>query len=123
VDPRRRQLTLNLAAEFLQRHEARGCEFEPVGVAQGWSPKSFTQSIPEGTQSGKQFRLKAKGMPVLRSSQFGDMYIQANVETPVNLTRRQRGLLRECENASRDNSPHSEGLFAKAKGFWEGFGC
>jgi molecular chaperone DnaJ len=50
------------------------------------------------------------------------MYIQANVETPVNLTRRQRELLREFEDASRDNSPQSEGFFAKAKAFWEGFG-
>jgi molecular chaperone DnaJ len=84
--------------------------------------KKARVSIPEGTQTGKQFRLKGKGMPVLRSSQFGDMYIQANVETPVNLTRRQRELLREFEDASRDNSPQSEGFFAKAKAFWEGFG-
>jgi molecular chaperone DnaJ len=84
--------------------------------------KKARVSIPEGTQTGKQFRLKAKGMPVLRTSQFGDMYIQANVETPVNLTRRQRELLREFEDASPDNSPQSEGFFAKAKAFWETFG-
>jgi molecular chaperone DnaJ len=84
--------------------------------------KKARVSIPDGTQTGKQFRLKSKGMPVLRSSQFGDMYIQANVETPVNLTRRQRELLREFEDASRDNSPQSEGFFAKAKAFWDGFG-
>jgi molecular chaperone DnaJ len=84
--------------------------------------KKARVSIPEGTQTGKQFRLKAKGMPVLRSAQFGDMYIQANVETPVNLTRRQRELLREFEDASRDNSPQSEGFFAKARAFWETFG-
>jgi molecular chaperone DnaJ len=85
--------------------------------------KKARVSIPDGTQTGKQFRLKSKGMPVLRSSQFGDMYIQANVETPVNLTRRQRELLREFEDASRDNSPQSEGFFAKAKAFWDGFGA
>ena len=84
--------------------------------------KKARVSIPEGTQTGKQFRLKGKGMPVLRTSQFGDMYIQANVETPVNLTRRQRELLREFEDASRDNSPQSEGFFAKARAFWETFG-
>jgi molecular chaperone DnaJ len=84
--------------------------------------KKARVSIPEGTQTGKQFRLKGKGMPVLRTHQHGDMYIQANVETPVNLTRRQRELLREFEDASRDNSPQSEGFFAKAKAFWETFG-
>jgi molecular chaperone DnaJ len=84
--------------------------------------KKARVSIPEGTQSGKQFRLKSKGMPVLRSNQFGDMYIQVAVETPVNLTRRQRELLREFEKESRDNSPESEGFFSKAKAFWDGFG-
>jgi molecular chaperone DnaJ len=84
--------------------------------------KKARVSIPEGTQSGKQFRLKAKGMPVLRSPQFGDMYIQVSAETPVNLTRRQRDLLREFEKEARNNSPESEGFFSKAKAFWDGFG-
>ncbi len=84
--------------------------------------KKARVSIPEGTQTGKQFRLKNKGMPVLRSSQTGDMYIQVAVETPVNLTRRQRELLKEFEKEARNNSPESEGFFAKAKAFWDGFG-
>jgi molecular chaperone DnaJ len=84
--------------------------------------KKARVSIPEGTQNGKQFRLKGKGMPVLRSNQSGDMYIQVGVETPVNLTRKQRDLLRDFERESRDNSPESEGFFAKAKAFWDGFG-
>ncbi|MBC8037085.1 MAG: molecular chaperone DnaJ [Rhizobiales bacterium] len=84
--------------------------------------KKARVTIPEGSQTGKQFRLKAKGMPVLRSSQSGDMYIQVSVETPVNLTRRQRELLREFEKEARNNSPESEGFFAKAKAFWDGFG-
>lgn len=84
--------------------------------------KKARVSIPEGTQSGKQFRLKSKGMPVLRSPQFGDMYIQVSAETPVNLTRRQRDLLREFEKEARNNSPESEGFFSKAKAFWDGFG-
>jgi molecular chaperone DnaJ len=84
--------------------------------------KKARVTVPEGTQTGKQFRLKAKGMPVLRSSQSGDMYIQVAVETPVNLTRRQRELLREFEKEARNNSPESEGFFAKAKAFWDGFG-
>jgi molecular chaperone DnaJ len=84
--------------------------------------KKARVSIPEGAQNGKQFRLKGKGMPVLRSSQSGDMYIQVSVETPVNLTRRQRDLLKEFEKDSHHNSPESEGFFAKAKAFWDGFG-
>ncbi|MCB1380014.1 MAG: molecular chaperone DnaJ [Alphaproteobacteria bacterium] len=84
--------------------------------------KKARVSIPEGTQTGKQFRLKAKGMPVLRSSQFGDMYIQVSVETPVNLSKRQRELLREFDKEARNNSPESDGFFAKAKAFWDGFG-
>ncbi len=84
--------------------------------------KKSRVTIPEGTQNAKQFRLKAKGMPVLRSSQHGDMYIQVSVETPVNLTRRQRELLKEFDTEARNNSPESEGFFAKAKAFWDGFG-
>jgi molecular chaperone DnaJ len=84
--------------------------------------KKARVAIPEGSQTGKQFRLKAKGMPVLRSSQFGDMYIQVSVETPVNLTRRQRELLREFDKESGQNSPESEGFFSKARAFWDGFG-
>ena len=61
-------------------------------------------------------------MPVLRSAQSGDHYIQVTVETPVNLSRRQRELLKEFEREARNNSPQSEGFFAKAKAFWEGFG-
>ena len=84
--------------------------------------KKARVTIPEGAQAGKQFRLKSKGMPVLRSAQAGDMYIQIAVETPVNLSRRQRDLLREFDKDARNNSPESEGFFAKAKSFWESFG-
>lgn len=78
-------------------------------------------AIPEGTQHGQQFRLKGKGMSVLRSSARGDLYIQIAVETPVNLTKRQRELLHEFEKESkgRKNSPQSQGFFAKVKEFWE----
>jgi molecular chaperone DnaJ len=77
--------------------------------------------IPEGTESGKQFRIKSKGMPVLRSKQQGDLYIQVEVETPKSLTRRQRELLKEFENASNDStSPASTGFFARVKEFFEG---
>ncbi len=75
--------------------------------------------VPEGTQSGKQFRLRGKGMPVLRSRDMGDLYIQAQVETPQNLTRRQRELLAEFEKeSSAQTQPESEGFFSKMKGFF-----
>jgi len=78
-------------------------------------------TVPPGTQSGHQFRLKGKGMSVLRSPARGDMYIQAVVETPVNLSKRQKELLEEFEKASEDSktSPESEGFFAKVKEFFE----
>ena len=77
--------------------------------------------IPEGIESGKQFRLKAKGMPVLRSKQQGDLYIQVEVETPKNLSRKQRDLLKAFEDASNpDTSPASTGFFARVKEFFEG---
>ena len=79
--------------------------------------------VPEGTETAKQFRLKGKGMPVLRSKQQGDMYIQVDVETPKNLTKRQRELLEEFEKEShKDTSPESSGFFAKMKVFFSGSG-
>ena len=78
-------------------------------------------TIPPGTQSGAQFRLKGKGMTVLRSPARGDMYIEAVVETPVSLTKQQQELLREFERAGDKDktSPQSEGFFAKVREFWE----
>jgi molecular chaperone DnaJ len=79
--------------------------------------------IPEGTQSGRQLKLRAKGMPVLRSRDFGDLYIQAVVETPQSLTKRQRELLLEFEaESSNKTHPESAGFFAKMKEFFEGLG-
>jgi len=75
--------------------------------------------IPGGTQSGRRFRLQSKGMPVLRSKQSGDMYVQVMVETPQNLTKRQRELLAEFEKlSSRETQPESAGFFAKVKDFF-----
>ncbi|MDO8607812.1 MAG: molecular chaperone DnaJ [Phaeospirillum sp.] len=80
-------------------------------------------TIPQGTQSGHQFRLRSKGMSVLRSPARGDMFIQAMVETPVNLTKRQVELLKEFDVAGEGekakNSPESQGFFAKVKELWE----
>ncbi len=76
--------------------------------------------IPEATQTGRQFRLRGKGMPVMRSTQTGDMYIQVVVETPQNLTRRQRELLSEFEAlSSNENHPESHGFFSRAKEFFD----
>jgi molecular chaperone DnaJ len=79
--------------------------------------------IPPGTQTGDQFRLRGKGFSVLRSAARGDMYIQVAVETPQNLTRRQRELLEEFEAEAQGHgkgSPESEGFFSKVKDFFEG---
>jgi molecular chaperone DnaJ len=79
-------------------------------------------TVPAGTQTGHQFRLRTKGMSVLRSQQRGDMYVQAVVETPVALTKRQMELLKEFEKEgenSRANHPESEGFFSRVKEFFE----
>ena len=77
--------------------------------------------VPEGTQTGKQFRVRGKGMPVLRSTQVGDLFIQVTIETPQNLSRRQRELLEEFEElSSSETSPQSNGFFARMKEFFEG---
>ncbi len=76
--------------------------------------------VPAGSQSGKQMRLRNKGMPSLRGGLPGDMYIELAVETPVNLTSRQRELLREFEKLSEDNHPEASSFFSKVKSFWDG---
>ena len=78
-------------------------------------------TVPAGTQSGHQFRLKGKGMSVMRETMCGEMYIQAAVETPVNLTKKQRELLAEFDKAGKpgETSPESEGFFAKVKELWD----
>jgi len=76
-------------------------------------------AIPAGTQTGRQFRLKGKGMPALRGGALGDLYINAVVETPMNLTAKQKDLLKEFEKAGgKGTSPESEGFFAKVKELW-----
>ena len=75
--------------------------------------------IPEGTQSGRRFRLQARGMPVLRTKQVGDMYVQVMVETPQKLTKRQRELLTEFEHlSSKETQPEAAGFFGKVKEFF-----
>jgi len=75
--------------------------------------------VPGGTQSGRRFRLQNKGMPVLRSHAAGDMYVQVIVETPQNLSKRQRELLTEFEQlSSHETHPESVGFFGKVKEFF-----
>jgi len=76
--------------------------------------------IPEGSQSGRQMRLRSKGMPALRGGATGDMFIELAVETPVNLTSRQKELLREFEDLSEDTTnPESGSFFSSVKSFWD----
>ena len=78
-------------------------------------------SIPEGTQSGKRFRVRHKGMSRLNRQGRGDMFVEISVETPVNLTARQKELLREFREAGGDEcNPSSAGFFRRVKKFWDG---
>lgn len=91
---------------------ALGGEFEVPTIDKG----KTKVKVPAGTQSGRRFRIASKGMPVLRSRQMGDMYVQVAVETPQNLTKKQQELLAEFEKLSSGNTqPESVGFFAKVK--------
>ena len=79
-------------------------------------------NIPSGTQSETQFRLKGKGMSILRQTRRGDMYVEANVEIPVNLNNKQKAILQEFEKeggTSKKHSPKSQSFFSKLKEVWE----
>ena len=79
--------------------------------------------VPGGTQTGRRFRLTGKGMPVLRSKQTGDMYVQVSVETPQNLNKRQKELLAEFAKLSSDETqPEAAGFFGRVKDFLDGLG-
>ena len=98
---------------------ALGGEFE-VPAIDGSKAKV---KVPAGTQTGHRFRLAGKGMPVLRAKQTGDMYVQVAVETPQNLTKRQRELLAEFEKLSSEvTQPESAGFFSRVKEFLDGLG-
>lgn len=76
--------------------------------------------VSPGTQAGQRVRLKGKGMPVLRQSQVGDLYVQLDVETPQNLSKRQKELLTEFQELStKDNHPTLDGFFSKIKGLFD----
>jgi molecular chaperone DnaJ len=76
--------------------------------------------VPEGSQSGRQMRLRGKGMPALRGTGMGDMYIELAVETPVKLNAEQKELLRKFEEScAKSNNPDASGFFDKVRKFWD----
>src|ERR1700676_2065686 len=98
---------------------AMGGEFEVPTIA----VDKTRVKVPEGTHSGRRLRLQGKGMPVLRSKQTGDMYVQVVVETPQSLTKKQRDLLAEFDKLSSSSTqPESTGFLGKVKDFIDGLG-
>jgi molecular chaperone DnaJ len=84
--------------------------------------KKARLNIPSGTQSETQFRLKGKGMSILRQTRRGDMYVETSVEIPVNLNSKQKAILQEFEKeggTSKKHSPKSQSFFSKLKEVWE----
>ena len=76
--------------------------------------------IPPGTQTGKQFRLRGKGMPYMRGSGNGDLYVQINTEVPVSLNKEQKELLEKFRDIENEKSnPSIKKFFQKAKSFWK----
>jgi molecular chaperone DnaJ len=97
---------------------ALGGEFEVPTIDGG----KTRVKVPDGTQSGRRFRLQGKGMPVLRARQSGDMFVQVVVETPQKLTKKQRELLAEFDRlSSSETHPESAGFLGKVKEFLDGF--
>lgn len=77
-------------------------------------------TIPEGAQTGKRMRLKGKGMPHVRGGPAGDLYVELFVETPRELTAKQKDLLRQFSAECRDNChPESHGFFNRVKKFFD----
>ncbi|HXZ46696.1 MAG TPA: molecular chaperone DnaJ [Pseudolabrys sp.] len=96
---------------------ALGGEFEVPAI----DGSKVRVKVPAGTQTGRRFRITGKGMPVLRAKQTGDMYVQVAVETPQNLTKRQRELLAEFEKLSSEaTQPESVSFFSRVKEFLDG---
>ncbi|MBY0381433.1 MAG: molecular chaperone DnaJ [Xanthobacteraceae bacterium] len=94
---------------------AVGGEFEVPGI----DKTKVKVKVPAGSQTGRRFRIGGKGMPVLRSRQTGDMYVQVVVETPQNLTKKQKELLAEFEKlSSGETQPEAAGFFKTVKDFF-----
>lgn len=94
---------------------ALGCEIEVPHL----DGSKYPIQIPEGTQTGSKFRLRGKGMKVLRGSKYGDLYVEVVVETPVHLTAAQKNLLLSLDNELGDkSSPSASGFFDRIKSWW-----
>ncbi len=113
---KREDLTLFCRVPVSMARAALGGEVEVPTIDGGRS----RVKVPAGSQSGRQMRLRSKGMPALRGGGHGDMLIELAVETPVNLTQKQKELLEEFEKLSAENNPESSGFFDKVKSFWDG---
>lgn len=85
--------------------------------------KTTKVKIPGGTQTGQQLRLKEKGMPIMRSNQVGDMFIEIFVETPINLNTKQKKVFQDLDKdlSGKDGkkySPESSGFINRVKDLW-----
>ena len=95
---------------------ALGAEIEVPTIDGGKSKVK----IPQGTQSAKQFRLRGKGMPILRKNDFGDLYLEIAVIIPESLTEEQKNLLEKFKRLENSNNTSEiKNFFNKAKKFWE----
>ena len=104
----------------LLRHRGAGRRASKCRPSTAAAPRS---TIPEGTQPGRQFRLRGKGMPVLRGGgMHGDLYVEVAVETPVKLSKKQKELLREFEKRERGRLPtrRPKASWPRLKEFWNG---
>ncbi len=76
--------------------------------------------IPAGTQTGKQFRLRDKGMPIMRSRDYGDLYIRVITEVPISLNKEQKELLERFRTLENNKTtPNIRNFFEKARSFWK----
>ncbi len=76
--------------------------------------------IPAGTQTGKQFRLRDKGMPIMRSRDYGDLYIRVITEVPISLNKEQKELLEKFRTLENNKTtPNIKNFFEKARNFWK----
>ena len=106
---------LNFLYLLLMQHLGTTIEIPTIDVVEEQKIK-----IPDGTQNGKQFRLKGKGMPFMRRGDFGDLYVQVKTEVPVYLNKKQKELLEQFREIENDKSnPSIKKFFQKAKDFWK----
>ena len=116
------------AHAFFERHEADLHCTIPLNIAQAALGADievptlegpYSLKIPEGTQTGAQFRLRHKGVTVLNGSGRGDLYVHVDVKVPSKLSREQRKLLEQLRDTLPvDNSPAEKGIFEKVKDYF-----